>query len=78
MDSPLPQLAAHPEVWVAVNDVFESHFPGYRLDSDPTQMETLSLAILLEHIPGAPAGLAAEFEAALQTTPADDSKEPLS
>lgn len=67
MDSTRAQLAAHPDVWAAVNDVFESHFPGRRLEADTPETEMLTLSMLLEYIPGASEELAAEFQRALST-----------
>ncbi|GAA3860529.1 glycoside hydrolase family 78 protein [Leifsonia kafniensis] len=69
MNSTMTELAEHPTVWAALNDVFETYFPGHRFDAHPDETAGLTLATLLQYIPGASEELAADFERALTIPP---------
>ena len=65
MDTPLRNLAQDLEVWRAVTEAFGKHFPGIPLDASAPEAATISLNIVLEHIPGASRELENDLMAAV-------------
>ncbi|MFC5790256.1 alpha-L-rhamnosidase [Agromyces tardus] len=65
MDTPLKTLADDPQVWRAITEVFQTHFPGIPLDGTAPGAAGMSLNVMLQYIPGAPPTLADEFRRAL-------------
>lgn len=65
MDTPLRTLAADPAIWRDLTAVFAEHLPGIPIDGTAPEAAAISLAGLLQHIPGGSADLEAELRAAL-------------
>lgn len=65
MDTPLRTLSQHPKVWRAVTDAFGKHFPGIPLDGSAPEAASISLNIVLDHIPGASRELENDLVAAV-------------
>lgn len=65
MDTPLRALAQDLKVWRAVTEAFGKHFPGIPLDASAPEAATISLNIVLEHIPGASPELENDLTAAV-------------
>ncbi|THG32825.1 glycoside hydrolase family 78 protein [Naasia lichenicola] len=65
MDTTLKELASDPVVWRAVTDAFQKHFPGIPLDGSAPEAAAMSLNIVMQYIPGAPADLEADLRSAL-------------
>ena len=65
MDTPLRALAKDLKVWRAVTEAFGKHFPGIPLDASAPEAATISLNIVLEHIPGASPELENDLMAAV-------------
>jgi alpha-L-rhamnosidase len=65
MDTPLRALAQDLRVWRAVTEAFGKHFPGIPLDASAPEAATISLNIVLEHIPGASPELENDLMAAV-------------
>jgi alpha-L-rhamnosidase len=65
MDTPLKTLADDPAVWPAITAVFAKHLPGIPIDGSAPEAAAMSLAVVLQYIPGPPAGLEDDLRAAL-------------
>ncbi|WP_207455299.1 glycoside hydrolase family 78 protein [Herbiconiux sp. SYSU D00978] len=65
MDTPLATLADDPAVWQQITDVFQTHFPGIPLDGKSPEAAAMSLAVVMQYIPGAPPTLEDDFRRAL-------------
>ncbi|SDG70444.1 alpha-L-rhamnosidase [Lentzea fradiae] len=65
MDTPLRTLAQDLKVWRAVTEAFGKHFPGVPLDASAPEAASISLNIVLEHVPGASPELADDLMAAV-------------
>jgi len=65
MDTPLRTLANDLKMWRAVTEAFGRHFPGIPLDASAPEAVSISLNIVLDHIPGAPPELQNDLMAAI-------------
>ncbi|WP_240605871.1 glycoside hydrolase family 78 protein [Planctomonas deserti] len=65
METPLAMLADDVAVWQEITKVFQTHFPGIPLDGKSPEAAGMSLAVLMQYIPGAPPTLEEEFHRAL-------------
>jgi len=65
MDTPLRTLSEDPKAWRAVTEAFAKHFPGIPLDGSAPEAASISLNVLLDHIPGASAELKNDLVAAV-------------
>jgi alpha-L-rhamnosidase len=65
MDTPLKTLANDPAIWPAITAVFAKHLPGIPIDGSAPEAAAMSLAVVLQYIPGVPAGLEDDLRAAL-------------
>jgi alpha-L-rhamnosidase len=64
-DTPLRTLAADPAVWRSLTDVFAKHLPGIPIEATAPEAARISLNIMLDLIPGAPAAMRDDLAAAL-------------
>ncbi|BCW05802.1 glycoside hydrolase family 78 protein [Arthrobacter sp. NtRootA1] len=65
LDSPLMKVAEHPEVWDAVLRAITKHLPHFPVETTELDCRPESLNTILESMPGAPAGLRGDLQAAL-------------
>jgi alpha-L-rhamnosidase len=65
MDTPLRTLSGDPKVWRAVTEAFGKHFPGIPLDGSAPEAASVSLNVVLDHIPGASHELQRDLVAAI-------------
>ncbi|MEU4160870.1 glycoside hydrolase family 78 protein [Actinoplanes sp. NPDC026670] len=65
MDTPLKTIADDPHVWPAVTAVFATYFPGIPIDGSAPEAAAMSLADVLQFIPGVPEGLEDALRAAI-------------
>ncbi|MEV8442231.1 glycoside hydrolase family 78 protein [Actinosynnema sp. NPDC051121] len=65
MDTPLRTLAQDLKVWRAVTEAFGKHFPGIPLDASAPEAASISLNIVLDHVPGASPELKDDLTAAV-------------
>ncbi|WP_197538018.1 glycoside hydrolase family 78 protein [Actinoplanes missouriensis] len=65
MDTPLKTLAGDPVVWPAVTAVFAKHLPGIPIDGNAPEAAAMSLAVVLQYIPGVMTGLEDDLRATL-------------
>ena len=67
LQSSLKAVADDPAAWRRFTEVFGRHFPGVPLDAQAPEAAAMTIATLLEYIPGASPELARELEASLTT-----------
>ncbi|NUP30962.1 MAG: family 78 glycoside hydrolase catalytic domain [Streptomycetaceae bacterium] len=72
MDTPLRTLADDAVVWRAVSEVFAKHLPGIPIDGKAPEAAGISLAKILDLIPGDTPELAADLRAAIGVRPRDE------
>ncbi|MEL5991611.1 alpha-L-rhamnosidase C-terminal domain-containing protein [Microbacterium phosphatis] len=65
LDSTLKELADHPAAWRAFTEAFAVHFPGVPLDGSAPEAAFMSVATMLEYVPGASDALGEDLAAAL-------------
>ena len=65
LDSTLGEVAADPNAWRLFTDVFGRHFPGVPLDGTAPEAAAMSIATLLDYIPGATAEFTSDIQASL-------------
>ncbi|CDK00352.1 MULTISPECIES: alpha-L-rhamnosidase [Microbacterium] len=68
LDSTLREVSDDPAAWRRFTDVFGTHFPGVPLDAKAPEAAAMTIATLLEYIPGASDALRAELERSLTQT----------
>ncbi|WP_230594671.1 alpha-L-rhamnosidase [Rhodococcoides fascians] len=68
MSTSLNELAADPIVWQRITEVFGKHLPGIPIDGSDPRAASMSLNVLLDHIPGASEELRADLENACKRT----------
>jgi len=66
LDTPLSELASHPRAWAAVSGLFAVHMPSVPLDASAPESAQLSLAQLLQYLPGEVHTLREELSPALE------------
>ncbi|GAA2979415.1 alpha-L-rhamnosidase [Microbacterium terrae] len=52
MDTPLKEIAADPDVWAQVVEVFKIYFPGVPIDAAGSHLAAMPLSAVLERFPG--------------------------
>lgn len=65
LESTLGAVAADPNAWRLFTDAFGRHFPGVPLDGAAPEAEGMTIATLLDYIPGASAELRSDIQASL-------------
>lgn len=69
METPLSELAADSKTWQALTRVFATHLPGIPIDGNDPQAKSISLATMLDFVPGATDAFRADLEATLSNQP---------